>query len=139
MGGWIAFGLAVGAGIQAWRQWPADGPTTTSSGVLIMIAGMIAAYLAGRWRGRGTNSATAHATATAVASAASVGNTVNLFVATPGGGVTPASTLAGVPSDSAPWLTGTAVPALDVALLEGMDDTDLEDLDVDLDVHHVSD
>lgn len=120
----LAFGLAVGAGVQAWRQWPPDGPTAASSGIVVMVAGIVMAYLAGRWHGRGNGGASATATAIATANAASVGNTVQVYVAAPGGGVQPVTSVVGVasvPSADAPWMTSEAVAELDVSTLEGMD------------------
>lgn len=61
----IAFGLAAGAGFQAWRNYPAERTPTADAMLLVFLAGLLAAYLAGRGRRRWG----AQASATAVASA----------------------------------------------------------------------
>lgn len=115
----LAFGLGVGAAIQAWRNWPATANVTADSLALVFCLGMIAAYFAGRARGRGTSSATA--SATAVAGSSSVAsNSVNVAVVVPGAGAGSHAAHA-FPTDTAPWLTGTTRLELDSDSLEGMD------------------
>lgn len=123
----IAFGLAVGAGIQAWRAWPA-GQTVTADGMfLVFVIGLLCAYLGGRWHGTGRGAfAMATATATATAQANNV-NTVQLAVLVPGAsGARPEGM--GVPSESAPWMVGaTERHQLDVDDIDGMDLAELFD------------
>lgn len=118
----IAFGLAVGAGVQGFRNWPADGPVTTDTAVWLFIGGLCAAYLGGRAR-RGptaTANASAHAEATAVAS-----NTVNVFtVAAAGPSTVPGGVL--IPSEHAPWM-GEARPALTLDQVDGMEVSEILD------------
>ncbi len=86
MGRALIFGLGVGAGIQAWRHWPADGPTTTSGVYFLFLVGMLTAYFSGRWHGRGRPAfvqAVASARATAMAEAH---QNVNVAVVVPGQG-----------------------------------------------------
>ena len=63
------FGLGVGAAVQAWRQWPPDGPVTADGVAVVFVVGLVCAYLAGRTRRGASATATATATATADASA----------------------------------------------------------------------
>jgi len=72
--------LALGAGIQAFRQWPPSGPVSVWPAVVIFLAGLLAAFFAGRaFRRPGGN-----ATAVAVASAEASGNILNVQVFAPG-------------------------------------------------------
>lgn len=76
----LAFGIGVGAGIQAWRNWPADGPTSTSMGFVVTVAAVLLAYFGGRRR-RPAAVAVASAHAEAVST-----SQVNLAVVVPGAG-----------------------------------------------------
>lgn len=131
----IAFGLSVGAGVQAWRNWPPDGPVTPNAGIVVLLAAVVAAYLAGRWAGRGHGGASAVASARAEASAAAVAapvQVVNVVLERDFRDTAARYETAGgvsVPSDSAPWLVG-ARTAVDESLLEG---ADLRDLGLGLD------
>lgn len=117
----IALALGVGAGIQAFRQWPPDGPVSTDVAVTLFVIGLAIAYLGGRWHGRGGARANATATATAVAKSEATGNVVNVAVFTPGGAT--ASGLS-VPTESTPWLGGPR-PTVEVDDLDGMDVAEL--------------
>jgi len=126
----IAFGLAVGAGVQAWRNFPPDGPVTASSGILVSILGVLFAFLGGLWASRGRSSATATAVASAEATAtANAAQTVNVAVFTTGQGAGAASSApVGVrlPADDAAWF-GEQRPQLEAGQLDGMDLRDLYD------------
>lgn len=65
----IAFGLAAGAAIQAWRNFPPDGPLTSNSLAVAFIVGLVAAFLSGWFMGRPWRAANATAVASAVAEA----------------------------------------------------------------------
>lgn len=123
----LAVGIGLGAGLQAWRNYPPDGPVAGDMVALVACVGMLAAYLGGRWHGRG-HSATAVAVASAEASAeatAAASNRVqvNLFTAAPGGGARPAGVM--VPADAgAPWIEG---PRSELAL-DDLDGADLSEL-----------
>lgn len=121
----LAFGLGVGAGVQAWRNWPSTSLVTADAMAVVFVVGLLSAYFAGRFRGRGNVSATA--TATAVAEAVAT-NTVNLAVVVPGGGAGAAASPFSVPSDAAPWIASTTTtPQLTGDQLEGMDLDELLD------------
>lgn len=119
----IAFGLAIGAGIQALRAWPTSEPATPSAMALVLIVGVLCAFFGGKWAGRGKGAvavASAHAEATAVAA-----NQVNLLLNVGGpegaGG-------RHVRLDEAPWFRGVeARPDLD-ELAAAMDGIDLAEL-----------
>lgn len=126
----LAFGAGTGAGFQAWRNFPPDGPVTGDSLALVFGLGIVAAFLGGLWRGRGRSSSTAFASASANAAAASEATatqTVNLAVVVPGAG----ARAAGVshPGEGVPWL-GTERPP--VASLDDLDGQDIGEL---LEVH----
>lgn len=124
----IAFGIAAGAGFQAWRHWPSDGPVTTDGVYLLLLVGLVCSYLGGLWQGRGKRGAHASASAFAAARSEAVAKseatqTVNVAVVMPGMGAGASS--AGVSSlDSLPWLgrERLEVVADDV---EGMDMSEL--------------
>lgn len=119
----IAFGLAIGAGVQATRNLPPDGPVTANGAALVLVVAVVCAYVGGRWRGRGRGGAVAVASAeaTAVASAA---NHVNFAVFTTGQGAGASRAVDGgvvlYPSESAPWL-GEPRQVVDESILEGAD------------------
>jgi hypothetical protein len=81
MSGALALGLGVGAGVQAFRQWPPDGPLSTNAVTVLFIAGLLAAYFGGRRRSGSTAVAVATATAS---SAAEASNVVNVQLFSPG-------------------------------------------------------
>lgn len=124
----LAFGLGVGAGVQAWRNWPANSLVTADSLAVVFCVGLVAAYFAGRARSRGHVSASATATAAAVStSAAQATNSLNVFIA-PGMGAGSTPTVVSVPTEDAPWMTAPdTTPQLTVDQLEGMDLEDLAD------------
>lgn len=132
----IAFGLATGAGIQAWRAWPAQHPVTGDSLAVVFIVGVICAYLGGRWHGRhGGAVAVAHAEAHATASAV---NSVNVAVVMPGGGAGAVPGGFRVPTAGAvPWLDSTSTtPQLTADVLEGLDLSDVvQDTEYDSQLH----
>lgn len=118
----IAFALALAAGVQAWRNFPADGPVSMDSAVFVSLVGIVCAYLAGRWDARGRGSATAVAVASAEATAVAAvesSNTVNVAVVMPGAGAGSSSRLPEV----LPWQESR--PALTADQLDGMDLSDL--------------
>jgi hypothetical protein len=115
----IAFGLAVGAGVQAWRAFPPSSPVTGDSVALVFVVGVVCAFLGGLWHGRGRHNVSAHAHAEAHAIAA---NQVNLAVVVPGAGAGASVSPYAVPTDAAPWIASSStVPALDGDQLEGFD------------------
>lgn len=121
----LALGLGVGAGVQAWRNFPPDGPVTPDALAFVFGAGLLVAFLGGLWfsRGRGayaSASATAVATAEAVASNT---NTVNLAVVVPGRG---AGAGVSLPADRLPWMVD-AVPVAEISAddLDGFDFAEL--------------
>lgn len=109
----LAAGLGIGAGIQAFRAWPPDGPVTMDAAAIVFAVGLIAAYLGGRWHGRGHATAVAVASAEATATAAAV-QSVNIVLAD-----RPAPPVR-VPSDTAPWLAGER-PQITADDLDGLD------------------
>lgn len=114
----IAFGLAAGAALQAWRNFPPDGPMQSESLALLFVVGVVCAYLGGRSRRPSTQVAIAQAAAFAEAKAENT-NTVNLAVVLPGGGARPHGVV--VPDmDDMPWMVGER-PQLDAGQLDGMD------------------
>lgn len=97
----LAFGLAVGVGVQAWRNVPADGPASYDAAALVFFVAVLCAYLGGRWDGRGRGArASAYASAEATATATAQ-QQVNVAVVVPGAGARPSF---GLPSETAPWL-----------------------------------
>ncbi|MCW2787151.1 MAG: hypothetical protein JWP74_3668 [Marmoricola sp.] len=117
----IAFGLGCGAGVEAWKNFPPDGPVTTRPLALVFIVGLLCAYLGGRWHGRGHVSASATAVAVANASATAQ-QAVNLVVMT-GGGAAPGRGVQ-VPSEAVSWFEGERVQVTE-ADLDGMDLSEL--------------
>lgn len=126
----IAFGLAAGAAIEAWRAIPPDGPVSAKSAALVLVVAVLCAYLGGRWRGRGRGGATAIATARAEASAIAT-QQVNVAVVVPGAGAgaTGRHAAAGgvlVPSETVPWLAEARPAPGD--LFDGADLRDLAEV-----------
>lgn len=125
----LAFGLGVGAAIQAWRNWPATALVTADSLAFVFCLGLVAAYLGGRWSSRGSGGATAVAVASAEAASTSVAsNNVNVAFVMPGHGAGSASSGVTVPTDSAPWIASSTRPQLTSNDLEGFDPDELRDL-----------
>lgn len=122
----IAFGAACGAGIQAWRAWPADGPVSAAPAAVLFAVAVVCAYLGGRWRSRGRVSATAVAHAVASSSADAVAsNTVNVAVVLPGAGTAGAGS--GLYElEQAPWFGGQRA-AITSDDLDGMSLEDVMD------------
>lgn len=118
----LAFGLGVGAGIQAWRAFPPSLPVTADAAAVVFIVGLVCAYIGGRSR-RGSG-ATATATATAIAeSTATATQSINLVF--PAGHGAGSVTGVRLPSEAAPWMVGAEDHRqLDVSELEGMDLTE---------------
>lgn len=89
----IALGLAFGAGFQAWRNFPADGPLTADSAALVFGVGVLCAFFGGYFLTRRGGGASATAVATAVATSdatAQATNSINLVVMTgQGAGASP--------------------------------------------------
>lgn len=102
----LSLGLGVGAAIQAFRNFPPDGPLTPDMAYLLFGIGLLSAYYGGKWRGRGRyNLATATASAAARSdAAATASNQVNVAVIVPGQGA--GSRGVTVPSESAQWFDG---------------------------------
>lgn len=125
----VAFGLAVGAGVQAWRNFPADGPLTAHAAMIAAVVGTVAAYLGGRaMRGRGHVSASASAYAAARAEAQSSSTAtqqVNVAVVLPGQ-PSASSSVGAAHLDALPWV-GAARPLQGEVdqLLEGYDLSEL--------------
>lgn len=123
----IAIALALGAGIQAFRQWPADGPASMSTAVVVFVLGLIAAYMAGKAR---RDIGGASAVAVAAANAEASGNVLNVQVFSP-----PTRTDVAldplrvrVPEvDQVSWLDRPNVASIEVA-----DVLELEDLGLDV-------
>jgi len=133
----IAFGLAVGAAVQGFRQWPADGPVSSDAVVVLFLLGLVAAFLGGLWHGRGarggaTAVASARATSTSTSSAASVGNSVNVALIVPGGGAHARGM--SVPGESVPWMKATSGPVT-LDELSGLDSEEVASI-LELDVEH---
>jgi hypothetical protein len=122
----IAFGLAVGAAIQAFRQWPADGPVTVDAAVAVFLVGLLAAYFGGRAR-RGS-AATATATAVSISEAnanAQAHQSVQVAVVLPGAGASPHGIAVPGEGEHAPLWWSTPRGHLEVDQLDGMDAADL--------------
>lgn len=123
----LAFGIAAGAGFQAWRNYPADGPTDTDMLWVVLVAGLLAAYLAGRWHGRARGGATAVAVASAEASAtagAAAHNQVQVINVLPRHLEQEPSSGIRVPTDAAPWMD-SGRPVLELDQLDGLELTEL--------------
>lgn len=125
----LAFGLGVGAGIQAFRQWPADGPVSMTAAVGVFIVGLLCAYFGGR-RGRQSTSSTAVAVASA--SAESSGNVLNVQLFQPGGDAASPHRVSSVldmrvpEPDRVSWLSTPRHAAIEPEIL--LDGHDLEEL-----------
>ena len=122
----LALGLGVGAGVQAWRQFPPDGPVTPHAVALVFCVGLLSAFLGGLWFSRGKRGAYASASASAVSIAEAVAsntNTVNLAVVVPGRG---AAAGVALPADRLPWMVDAA-PVAEISAddLDGLDFSEL--------------
>lgn len=119
----LAFGIGAGIALQAWRNFPADGPVSPNMAAVVAVVLGVAGYLAGRLRrGRG---GTATATATAVSSSestatAGVVNHVNVQLLQVGGAVAAAPAALSVPSGDLPWVVGER-PQLTADQLDGIE------------------
>lgn len=122
----IAFGLAVGAAVQGFRNFPSDGPATPDAVGVLFVFGLLFAYLAGRAR-RGTGVAVAVASASAEAVAqAHAQQSVQVAIVVPGGGAHSAGVR--VPDESAaPAWMGSTRPMVELDQLDGMDAGELID------------
>jgi hypothetical protein len=119
----IVFGVAAGAGFQAWRHYPSEGPSSQEGLFVVLVGAVVLAFLVGLGirRARGPV-AIAQAAAYAQASAVSSGNTVNLAVVVPGQGAAPVGVA--VPDESMPWFQGQRTQ-LSLDQLEGLDVAEL--------------
>lgn len=118
----LAFG--IGTAIQAWRNFPADGPTTTAAVQLLFLLGMLAAFLVGRGfrrSGGATAVAVASAEATAVAS-----NTVNVALVVPGAGA--GRSHGQVPDETVAWFDGPRQQVDVQQVMDGMDPSELREM-----------
>jgi hypothetical protein len=121
----IGFGLATGAGVQAWRNFPPDGPVSARPLALFFIVGVLAAYLGGLWRSRSGSYASATATAVAVSSAeATAHQTVNVALVVPGAGAGSTTGGASFPTESVGWFDGARVQLSE----DDLDGADLSEL-----------
>src|SRR5690349_16630038 len=96
----LMFGLGVGAGIQAWRNWPPQANVSADTLAVVFCGGLVVAYFAGRFASRGRASAVATATATATADSVASSN-VNVAFFVPGHGAGSATGGVAVPTDAA--------------------------------------
>ena len=128
----LSFGLGLGAGVQAWRNWPATALVSGDALAVVFCVGLVAAYFAGRWssRHRGA-SATAVAVSSSESSAAAVSSAsqhVNVAFVLPGAGAGQHAGGVAIPSESAPWIgSSSTAPALTSDHLEGFDLADILD------------
>lgn len=120
----LAFGLAVGASIQAWRSFPADGPLSPDAAIVLFVAGLALAYVGGRFKRSRSSSSVAVATATA-SSEVHTEQRVQVVVMPAGHGAAPAGLA--VPADSVAWLEG---PRAQITA-DDLDGADLSDMGVE--------
>lgn len=119
----LAFGLGVGAAIQAWRNFPPDTTVNADTLAWLFVIGLAVAWLSGRWSSHGKASAWASAHAEASATSASTSAVhVQLLNVVPGQGARPDSLR--VPSETVAWLDGDR-PAITQDDLEGCDLSEL--------------
>lgn len=123
----LAFGLGVGAAVQAFRNFPPDGPMQADSVAVVFLAGMVAAFFGGISRRSVSATAVAAASAEASASAAAT-NTVNVAVVIPGRGATSGVT---VPGEAGVSWQGERRAVASVDDLDGADLSELLDLHPD--------
>lgn len=119
----LALGLGIGAAIQAFRQWPADGPVSLTPAAGVFIVGLLCAYFGGR-RGGG-----ASAVAVASASAEASGNVLNVQLFSPSAAAQrePSVFDVRVPEpESVSWLSSRTQASIEPDML--LDGADLEDL-----------
>lgn len=127
----LAFGLCAGAGFQAWRNIPPDGPGSTDAAFLVLLVAVLAAFAAGYTLGRPYRGASATATAVAAAEASSAAQSVVNLVVMPGQGAGDAPMPVCVPTEALPWMGAQRVQVsaddldgLDVAELLSESDTE---------------
>lgn len=125
----VAFGLCVGAGVQAWRNFPGDGPSMIGPAMLVMFVAVLCAFGAGYTMGRPSARAMASASAAARAessSTAASSSSVNFAVVIPGHGAGASSSGSLQPSADAPWL-GAPRHSLSIDDVDGMDMSEVMD------------
>lgn len=123
----LALGFGLGMAVQAWRNFPADGPVAPEIAMFAAGLAIIAAYFGGRARRRPTVNL-ASAVASAEASAAATGNHVQVAVVMPGSGAGAAAgrhVAPAYPTTEQSWFGG-ARPAITEDVLDGMDFSDLD-------------
>lgn len=126
----IAFGLSVGAGVQAWRNFPGDGPETIGPAMLVMFVAVLCAFAGGYTMGRPSARASASAFAAArseSSSTAASASTVNFAVVMPGHGAGSVASGSLSPSVDAPWL-GASRESLSIDDVDGMDMSEFMDV-----------
>lgn len=118
------FGVCAGAGLQAWRNYPPEGPGSAEGLWVVLLGAVLLAYLAGRGvRARRGPVAVAQAAAFASAKADSASSsTVNVAFVMPGAGARPVGVA--VPDDSMPWFEGQRAQ-LSVDQLDGQELSEL--------------
>lgn len=123
----ICFGLAAGAAVQGFRNYPPDGTPTSDAVMVLFVVGLLLAYLAGRARRGSSSVAVASASAEAEATATAQ-NHVQVAVVVPGGGAGAASAgrHVAVPVDGAlpSWL-GAPDQVFTLDQLDGQDAAEL--------------
>ena len=128
----LAFGLAVGMGVQAWAQFPENGPVSVYPAMLIAFLGMVASYVGGRYRGHVdpvSSWASARAEARASASASARQQQAQAVTINLAGVDRPREHLTGVPDESVAWF-GSPRQLLTTDQVEGFDYSDFgEELD----------
>lgn len=122
----IVVGLVAGIALQAFRNFPPDGPVTPNAAVLIALLGMLAAYGVGRGRRRFGSVAVASASASSESTALAAARAdqrlaVQLIVNNGETGARPVGVQ--LPDEkTAPWLMGaTDRPQLSADQVDGMD------------------
>lgn len=126
----LAFGLCLGAGVQAWRNFPGDGPETIGPAMLVMFVAVLFAFAGGYTMGRPSARASAAAFAAArseSSSTAASAATVNVAVVVPGQGAGASGTGALFPSADASWL-GVGRESVSIDDVDGMDMSELMDV-----------
>lgn len=133
----IVVGIAAGLALQAFRNFPPDGPVTPNAAVLMALVGMLAAYGVGRGRKRWGPVAVASASASSESSALAAARAdqrlaVQLIVNNGETGARPVG-IQLPDAATAPWLVGASDrPQITADDLDGMDDRDIiEDREYD--------
>ena len=124
---YAALGLAAGAAVQAWRNYPADGPVQADLALWLFVAGIVVAYCAGRARRKPLTAAVAVAQADAHADAvASATQSVQVLLVNGDAGTrAPAGAASGL--EAAPWLVGGTTPELHALVDESVIESVVED------------